>query len=65
MLKVTRKQQREKLRKNFLGGVARRPHIHSSSLNKSLKESTSSAEQGSQDIDIVICIEKSNMVWCF
>ena len=43
MPKVTRKKQRERLRKNFLDGVARRPHTHSRTLRLSLEEAGSSS----------------------
>lgn len=44
MPKITRKQQREKERKNFLDGVARRPHTHSRTIRRSLEEGSSSVE---------------------
>ena len=43
MPKVTRKKQRERQRKNFLDGVARRPHTHSRTLRLSLEEAGSSS----------------------
>ena len=51
MPKITRKQQREKQRKKFLEGVARRPHTHSSTLRQCLEEqSTSSTDQGTSGV---------------
>lgn len=54
MPKITRKQQREKQRKNFLDGIARRPHTHSRTLRQSLEEasssSTSSTDQGGDGV---------------
>ena len=43
MPKITRKDRREKQRKNFLEGVARHPHSHSRTLRRSFEECTSSS----------------------
>ncbi len=43
MPKVTRKQQREKQRQNFLDGKGRSPHTHSRTLRRSLEESSSTS----------------------
>ncbi len=51
MPKVTRKQEREKQKKNFLDGRARGSHTHSSSLRRSLDEATSS----SADVSPGVC----------
>ena len=40
MSKITRKQDRQKQRENFLKGKARRPHTHSRTLRLSLEESS-------------------------
>ena len=53
MLKITRKQQREKQRKKFLDGKARCPHTHSPTLRLSLAEtsfSSTGTDQGGDGV---------------
>ena len=65
MPKITRKDQRDKQRKNFLDGVARRPHIHSRTLRRSLEESTSSSTVGEAEGEDGVCLQCQPVLSCY